>query len=208
MLIKSLSSLSIAAVLAVAAPTAWAQEATGTEEPAAGAESDLDLGQDVNAEPELGSSYIAETFGDWSVQCVRTETPENDPCQLYQLLEDENGNAVSEVRVFPVANGGQAVAGANVIVPLETLLTQQLTIAVDDAQAKRYAFSFCNQVGCVARIGFTEADLASFRRGAVARTSIVPAAAPDQRVTLTMSLSGFTAGYERVQEIMAAQAAE
>lgn len=203
--IKYLASLSIAALIA-ATPVAWAQEAAEAEQPAE--DNGLDLGEDADAAPELGSTYIAETIGDWSVQCVRTENPDADPCQLYQLLEDETGNAVSEVRMFPVTGGGQAVAGANVIVPLETLLTAQLTIAVDGGQAKRYAFSFCNQVGCVARIGFTEADLAALRRGAVAKTSIVPAAAPDQRVTLDMSLSGFTAGFERIQEIMAAQAAE
>ncbi len=203
--IKYLASLSIAALIA-ATSVVWAQEAAETDQ--AAETTDLDLGQDVGAEPELGGTYIRDTIGDWSVQCVRTENPDADPCQLYQLLEDETGNAVSEVRMFPVSGSGQAVAGANVIVPLETLLTAQLTIAVDGGQAKRYAFSFCNQVGCVARIGFTEADLASFRRGAVARTSIVPAAAPDQRVTLDMSLSGFTAGFERIQEIMAAQAAE
>jgi len=50
--------------------------------------------------------------------------------------------------------------------------------------------------GCVARVGFTEAEVTQFKRGARATLRLVPAAAPDQNVTLDISLIGFTAGYE------------
>mgnify|MGYP006276538093 CR=1 FL=1 len=198
---KTLSLLTAAALLALAAPLSAQDAGTGqAEAPAGQPDEALDLGQDVTNENGVGSTYIAEEHGDWAIQCVRTEQPETDPCRLYQLLNDSEGNAVAEVRFFPVPEGGQAVAGATVVVPLETLLTQQLTIQVDDGNAKRYAFSYCNAVGCVARVGFTEADINAFRRGAVANVSIVPAAAPDQRVNLEMSLTGFTAGFEAVSD--------
>ena len=44
--------------------------------------------------------------------------------------------------------------------------------------------------------GLTANDIALFRRGAAATMTMAPAAAPDQRVTVTMSLSGFTAAFE------------
>jgi invasion protein IalB len=81
-------------------------------------------------------------------------------------------------------------------VPLETLLIQKLSIAVDGGQPKRYDFSFCTQVGCYARVGFTEEDVARFKAGRGATITIVPAMAPDQQVTLDMSLSGFTASFD------------
>ena len=92
--------------------------------------------------------------------------------------------------------GGQAVAGANIVAPLETLLTEQLTIAVDGANARRYPFTFCNSAGCVARVGFTAGEVDQFRRGNVATVRLVPAADPASEVVLRMSLSGFTAGFE------------
>ena len=45
-------------------------------------------------------------------------------------------------------------------------------------------------------MGFTEAEVQQFKNGNAAELSIVPAAAPDQRVTLGISLTGFTAGFD------------
>ncbi|SFQ52897.1 Invasion protein IalB, involved in pathogenesis [Roseivivax halotolerans] len=181
---------------------ASASDESTSEAPAEGssATSELfDTGEPVGGETQEDSaSYVRETNGDWDIQCLRAQEGE-DPCQLYQLLEDEDGNSVAEVSLFKVQGQGQAVAGANFIVPLETLLTQKLTIAVDGGQAKRYDFAFCAQLGCVARVGFTEADINQFKRGAVANVTIVPAAAPEQEVTVGMSLSGFTDSYDSVE---------
>lgn len=151
--------------------------------------------------PALGQPYTRETAGDWELRCVRTQNPDEDPCQLYQLLKDDSGNAVSEVSVFRLPAGGDVVAGATVIVPLETLLTGQLTIAVDGANPKRYPFSFCTQAGCYARLGLTQADVDAFKRGAAAQVTIRPVAAPDRTVTVNMSLSGFTAGFDLVNVV-------
>ena len=172
--------------------------------PIQGEAPDLSMGEDVEAAPsdagndDVGSTYTEQTFDDWQQRCVRTEDG-NDPCQLYQLLRDEQGNAVAEMSVFALPDGQEAAAGATIITPLETLLTRQITIAVDGGAAKRYPFDFCAQQGCFARVGFTDADVQSFKRGAVATVTIVPAAAPDQEITLDVSLSGFTAGYDAVE---------
>lgn len=180
-----------------------ASESTETNPPAqVGGLSDqlLDLGEPVTQGPQLGERYSKETFGDWDLACVKTDR-ETDPCSMLQIMTDEQGNAVAEISLFRLANRGQAVAGATVVVPLETLLPAQLTIAVDGGGAKRYNYSFCNPIGCVAQIGLTEDDVAAFQRGAEAKVSLVPAQAPDQRVEVTMSLSGFTAAYNVVDVV-------
>lgn len=147
-----------------------------------------------------GQPYVAETHGDWSLRCMRVPEGEAEPCQLYQLLEDGEGNAVAEVTVLPLSAESQAAAGVTVVAPLETLLTEQLSVSIDGGQAARYPFGFCNRAGCVARFGLSQPQLDAFKRGAKGTLRIVPAAAPDQEVLLDMSLSGFTAGFAAVSE--------
>ncbi|MEM8537272.1 MAG: invasion associated locus B family protein, partial [Pseudomonadota bacterium] len=146
--------------------------------------------------PRIGEPYIREEFGDWALRCIRAEDGQPDPCNLYQLLLNDEGVAVAEFTLFPLPEGGRAAAGANIVVPLETLLTQQLTLAVDGANARRYPFTFCNRGGCVARIGLTADEVEEFKRGATATVRLVPAAAPTEEVVLDVSLSGFTAGFD------------
>ncbi|WP_407650476.1 invasion associated locus B family protein [Anianabacter salinae] len=194
-----LKPLSLAFLIAFAAP-AIAQDETADPAPDATSapneeQSDplaLSMGED---QAELGQVYVAETFTDWEMRCVRTEA-ENDPCQLYQLLDDGQGNAVAEFNMFVLPEGNEAAAGATIVTPLETLLTSQITLVVDESQPRRYPFSWCAQIGCFARVGFTGDEVAQFKAGQVATLSIVPVAAPDQRVNISVSLSGFTAAYD------------
>ena len=118
---------------------------------------------------------------------------------MYQLLADADGNSVAEINLFNLPEGGQALAGGTIATPLETLLTQQIRLSVDGSQAKRYPFTFCNTVGCFSRVGFTQEEVDGFKRGNEATITIVPAAAPNETVDLTVSLSGFTAAWTAVQ---------
>lgn len=155
----------------------------------------LSTGQPVDTTRQPGDTYVKEEIGDWALRCI-VQTEGEDPCQLYQLLANDQGVPIAEFSMFRLSEGQPVVAGATVIVPLETSLQQQLSIAVDEEQAKRYPFSFCNQIGCYARIGLTEEDIASYKRGREAVLTIVPMAAPDQQVTVTLSLTGFTAAID------------
>ncbi|MFN4153468.1 MAG: invasion associated locus B family protein [Paracoccaceae bacterium] len=208
--ISSLSkSLALAALLAASvAPGVWAQETTppaaaeATDAAPAAVDPGLSMGTEVGADGQpvtdgVGTSYLEASFDAWEQRCIRTEDG-SDPCQLYQLLKDSEGNAVAEFSLFNLPAGGQAVAGATVVVPLETLLTENLLMAVDGGQARVYPFTFCSTIGCVARIGFTAAEVEQFKRGAKAAITIVPVVAPDQKVSVDVSLKGFTAGFAAV----------
>ncbi len=202
-MIKSLTPIALATLLATTAPLA-AQEANDAAGGAAESSADqmLDLGQPVDdGTPKIGDRYLKEEYGDWDLACIKTET-DADPCSLLQILTDPNGNPMAEVSLFRIEQqGGQAVAGATVIVPLETLLPTALTISVDGAPGKRYNYSFCNQLGCVAQIGFTQGDIDAFKKGTEAIVSLRPAPAPDQLIEMKLSLSGFTAGYDVVDVV-------
>lgn len=181
------------------AQPAEAGETSETDAPASpGA---FDTGTEVGAGAEAGEGeapvYIKEKFGDWSLRCFRNPNGE-DPCQLYQLLREASGNPVAEFSVFRIENQGPAVAGATAIVPLVTLLTEELKLSVDGGTAKSYPYRVCTEAGCVAQMGLTAQDIATFKKGKAARIVLVPAQAPDQQVKIDISLSGFTAGYEAV----------
>jgi invasion protein IalB len=181
-------SLTVALLAATLALPLAAQE---TETTSAAEQAGLSLG-----EPEVGSAYVRETFSDWELRCVVSPEGQPDPCQLFQLLLDEQGNPVAEFNLFDVPDEGDLVAGATIVTPLDTLLTGQLRMAVDSGQPRVYPFSFCQPVGCYVRLGLTANDIQSFRAGNQAIVAIVPLRAPDQLVPLSVSLSGFTAGFE------------
>ncbi len=179
---------------------ALAQDTTQAD---AAVPTDLSMGQDptpglpTQADAEVGKTYLAADFDQWQQRCVKTEDG-SDPCQLYQLLNDKDGNSVAEISLFNLPDGGQAVAGATFMAPLETLLTANLTITIDAGKSRIYPFAFCTKQGCVARLGFTAEELAAFKNGAKAVLTIVPAAKPDASVDLDLTLRGFTAGFEAV----------
>ncbi|PIL19485.1 hypothetical protein P775_15205 [Puniceibacterium antarcticum] len=212
---RSILLLSTLAILA--APMSWAQDtaAPAADAPAATSPATpeaaqvppnnvLDTGEPADSgatnAAQADQTYTKNKSGAWDVQCLKVEEGE-EPCQMYQLLKDGKGSNVAEVSLFKVDGSSEVAAGATFVVPLETLLTQKLTIAVDTGPAKRYDFSFCTQVGCYARVGFTSAEMAAFKAGVAGKVTIVPALAPDQKVTLDMSLSGFTAAYDQITSI-------
>jgi len=198
---KLLKTLSVATLIALSGPVLAQENTDATPAPqdsqtqAAPADPALSMGEAVDTTRQPGVPYVDEVFGDWERKCVLN--PEgDDPCQIYQLVKDSTGAPTAEISLVALPAGQQAAAGATVVVPLETMLTQQLTIDVDGNNPRRYPFRFCAKIGCFAQIGLTAAEIEGFQRGAVAHMTIVPAAAPDQTVVLNVSLSGFTAAYE------------
>lgn len=212
---------SLALALSLGALPAFAQDSTGeqppTEEapaaeasPATGTEAASDGQADVaapstDAEQSLGQPYVAEVAGDWQIECVRT-TMEADPCRMVQMLLDQ-GNPAVRVEVVALPQGGQVPAVATFYTPLQTLLSEQLTLSVDGGRQSKHMFNYCSPQFCVSQVPFAPDAVAAFKRGANAQAIIVPLQAPGSKVELKMSLSGFTAGFSRLEELSVAAAA-
>lgn len=185
MIKKILSFNTIAAVLLSGA--VYAQD-TSTTAPEAG----LDLGQEG---PRAGEQFVKEEFGDWDVSCIKAQEGD-DPCAIVQVLEGNNGDPIAEVSIGKLPEGGAAVAWANVIVPMETLLQAQLALSIDGAPRKLYNYHHCVPVGCIAQLGLSQGDIDAMKAGTKATFSLVPARFPDQVLEMDMSLSGFTSGFD------------
>ncbi|MCQ0970012.1 invasion associated locus B family protein [Paracoccus sp. TK19116] len=186
-----------------ATATDAAPEASATDTPATGDGAPADEAAttaDPNAEPQVGSYYVKSTHEDWLIRCIRAGEGV-DPCELYQLMQDDSGNSVAEVTMIPL-EGGEVAVGATVVVPLETDLLFGLQFQVDQGRGQAYPFNFCAPVGCVARVGFPDAELNALKRGNVANVALLPFGGdPENPVQLQLSLTGFTAGLAALEEL-------
>lgn len=194
------AALGLAAALST---QAFAQETT-TEDTAAEAEAAA-AAQEAAVQEEYPTGtpvapevYSREKNGEWDLRCVRAATPEEEPCQLNVTLLNPEGGAVAELTMFRLPEGRQAVAGGLIAVPLGTHLPDGVRISVDGSSPLGYQFTTCDAQGCFARVGFTQDVINRFKNGADAVVTIVPAAAPDQRLDLPLSLTGFTAAYNGI----------
>ena len=211
-MLKTLTPITLAAALALAAPVAAQDseaevqtgqtEAETAEKPAdATIDQQLDFGEPVEGESQLGQRYSKEKHGDWDLACVKTDA-ETDPCTLLQYLKDQNGNSMAEYSLFRLEQeGSQAVAVATLIVPLEVYLPKGILISVDGAASKRYGFRHCAPIGCIAQIALTDSDVKAFKSGKEATIAVTPEPYPNRTVNMTLSLSGFTAGYNVVDVV-------
>ncbi|WP_255571905.1 invasion associated locus B family protein [Celeribacter sp. PS-C1] len=186
---RKITTLASATVLALSAALPLAAQDPG-----------LSAGTPIAPTSNVGRAYTLETHGDWEVRCINAPEGQIDPCSLYQLLKDQDGTDVAEVALFHVGND-EVEAAATFTTPLETLLTAQLALFVDGENGRRYPFQFCNRVGCFVRAGLNTADIDLLKKGAEGMVGIVPLGRTDDPVRLTLSLSGFTAGYDKVVEL-------
>lgn len=141
---------------------------------------------------KIGEPYVSHTQGDWQIQCLKSEGKE-DPCQMFQGLNGKDGNPMAEITVFRLPLTENVPVAATVGVPLETLLTAGVLLSVDGGEAKQYPYTYCNPVGCYARVGFRAEEVDALKKGSVAKIGIVPIVAPDRVIELDVSLKGFTA---------------
>ena len=157
-MLKTFQSLALGSCLLAMTSVAMAQtaDAPAVETPPAAdaaAPNDLSMGVDPNnpglptqADAAVGSTYLAANFDKWEQRCVKAADGA-DPCQLYQLLLDKDGNSVAEISLFDLPAGGKAVAGASFMAPLETLLTANLTITVDTGTGPGLSLCLLHQGG-------------------------------------------------------------
>ncbi|HRO14285.1 MAG TPA: invasion associated locus B family protein [Paracoccus sp. (in: a-proteobacteria)] len=150
-----------------------------------------------------GSYYTKSTHGDWLLRCLKTQDGK-DPCELYQLMKDSEGSPVAEVSVIPFT--GKAAAILNFVAPLETDLGTGLGLQIDSGKNSAFPFMVCARIGCISRVGMTEAELAALKKGNAATVSLLPfGGEPDKNtVKLNLSLKGFTAGFDELQNVMKA----
>ena len=165
-----------------------AQEASG-----------LSLGKPLETIREPGEIYLAGNKGDWNVRCITGNPGEVDKCEIQQLLFLNENTPVADISIFKLPEGERAVAAANVMVPLETLLTKKFRFAFSENSVKEFPYSFCNQNGCLVRMGLLEEDIEAMKKGSSSKLSITHISSPESSINLNLSLNGFTAAFDVIR---------
>ena len=165
-----------------------AQEASG-----------LSLGKPLETIREPGEIYLAGNKGDWNVRCVTANPGEIDKCEIQQLLFLNENSPIADISIFKLPEGERAVAAANVMVPLETLLTKKFRFAFSEESVKEFPYSFCNQNGCLVRMGLLEEDIEAMKKGSSSELSITHISSPEASINLSLSLNGFTAAFDIIR---------
>lgn len=195
------AALTLAALFATAALAQDSGTTGDTGDQASGPATSFPIGTDP--EVQVGQTYSAEVFGDWELICIKQDSgPE--PCEIGQLILDDKGTPVSDVRIFPLPPGGQAITGGTFILPLGVQLQPGMNLAVDDKDPKNYPFFYCNNVGCVSQVGFTPLELEALRKGTAGKVSFLMVGGQQGPLTLTLSLKGFSAAYAELSKRMIA----
>lgn len=169
-------------------PVLFAQEASG-----------LSLGKPLETIREPGEIYLAGNKGDWNVRCVTANPGEIDKCEIQQLLFLNENSPIADISIFKLPEGERAVAAANVMVPLETLLTKKFRFAFSEESVKEFPYSFCNQNGCLVRMGLLEEDIEAMKKGSSSELSITHISSPEASINLSLSLNGFTAAFDIIR---------
>ena len=169
-------------------PILVAQEASG-----------LSLGKPLETIREPGEIYLAGNKGDWNVRCVMANPGEIDKCEIQQLLFLNENSPIADISIFKLPEGERAVAAANVMVPLETLLTKKFRFAFSEESVKEFPYSFCNQNGCLVRMGLLEEDIEAMKKGSSSKLSITHISSPEASINLSLSLNGFTAAFDIIR---------
>ena len=168
--------------------------------PAASQEaSELSLGKPLDTLRKPGEIYLAGNKGDWNVRCVTGNPGEIDKCEIQQLIFLNENTPIVDISIFKLPKGQMAIAAANVMVPLETLLTKKFRFAFSKETVKEFPYSFCNQNGCLVRMGLLEEDIEALRKGKSSELAITHISSPDSSIELNLSLDGFTAAFDIIK---------
>ena len=147
--------------------------------------------------PQKPQPYIKETNKDWNLKCI---APQNstERCEANQLIVNDKKQPVAEISIFKLSDNQVAEAAATIIVPLETILSEGLILAIQDLEPKKYQFKFCNSLGCYSQIGLTKEEVEALKNKERASIYIKHISSADQQVIIPISLVGFMKTFSKV----------
>jgi invasion protein IalB len=145
-----------------------------------------------------GGALKRSQFGDWDVAC----DPQGANCAMAQIGNDATGTPVLEMVIrklqAPLEVGERtATAVLDVITPLGVVLTEGLSIAIDNGDKESAPFQICTEQGCLVREPVDDDLIKRLKRGGSASVSVI--AANQGEVKAKLSLSGFTKAYDSLK---------
>ncbi len=145
-----------------------------------------------------GSDVTRTTYRSWEVACLA----DNTNCAMAQIGTDDAGNPVLEMVIRklpePLEAGDEiAIAVLDVITPLGVVLTEGLSLKIDNGDDAIAPFQVCTEQGCLVREPVAEDLIDRLKGGTDAQVTVV--AANQGVVTSSLSLLGFTAAFNALR---------
>lgn len=141
-----------------------------------------------------GPSSLSETYEDWLVACVAAGENGKQQCTFSQSQSSQNGQHVLTIELSPAEDGGLK---GTLVMPFGLNLDKGVTFAVDTTPpGKPSRFTTCLPGGCIARLTFTSATVASLRRGTALKLGTF-ASDSEKEVSFSISLKGFGTALDR-----------
>ena len=159
----------------------------------------LSIDDTIMSEPQKTEPYIKERFENWSLKCIKTVNS-IERCEANQIIFNQKQQPVAEISIIKLPKGQVAAAAATIIVPLETILSEGLVLAIQELEPKKYQFKFCNSLGCYSQIGLTEDEVEALKRKEKASIFLKHISSGNQQIVLPMSLDGFTKTFSNVTQ--------
>ena len=133
-----------------------------------------------------------ENFKEWQFSCVQEQSQKL--CDLRELVVDSNTNEV--VSYLSITINPEALTQMQIAFPHAVNLKSPVQLQIDDKDPFELGYAFCNQSACFIAEIIAENFINMFKAG---NKLILKVLLLDNReATITYSLAGFTAGYDRL----------
>ena len=157
----------------------------------------LSIDDTMMSEAQKKEPYIKERFENWTLKCI-TSVNSIERCEANQIIFNQKQQPVAEISIIKLPKGQVAAAAATIIVPLETILSEGLVLAIQELEPKKYQFKFCNSLGCYSQIGLTDDEVEALKKKEKASIFLKHISSGDQQIVIPMSLDGFTKTFYNV----------
>ena len=133
-----------------------------------------------------------ENFEAWQFACVQEQSQKL--CDLRELVFDSNTNEV--VSYLSITINPDALTQMQIAFPHAVNLKSPVQLQIDDKDPLELGYAYCNQSACFIAEIIAENFVNMFKAGNQLTLKVL--LLDNREATITYSLAGFTAGYDRL----------
>ncbi|MDB4861642.1 invasion associated locus B family protein [bacterium] len=135
---------------------------------------------------------IQENFDAWQFTCIEEQSQK--VCDLRELVFDPNTK--EPVSYLSMSLNSESITQMQIAFPHAVNLKSPVQLQIDDNDPLNLNYAFCNQSACFVAEIIAENFINLFKAGSQLNVKIL--LLDGREATITFSLSGFTAGYDRL----------
>ena len=135
---------------------------------------------------------IQENFDAWQFTCIEEQSQK--VCDLRELVFDPNTK--DPVSYLSMSLNSESITQMQIAFPHAVNLKSPVELQIDDNDPLNLNYAFCNQSACFVAEIIAENFINLFKAGSQLNVKIL--LLDGREATITFSLSGFTAGYDRL----------